>query len=269
MLTPLGNSFNCFTFPMPKNRVSKLVKIEALWNELPVENDFNGPDGYVLKEFMFNPSDYLRKHLLADKTFNEVMDEYVKDFHLNEDEAKSLMNEAREKTGKYTEIVPCKITPFLAPFLFSYFDDSDLKYAQFGFTILLQSRKQDLFRLKEFCLEEEIWTSEHFYKIKNMESITFDMRASRVKELKDECLFKVSYDVSDHSLNLCGFNGMHGLIKNHDSVYIKEAKYSLLDCSFYVKFYIHENASIVNVTGRHEIIIERIYPDLLNKDLYK
>lgn len=272
MLTPLNNSFNCFLFPMKKDsQYTTFFFRNMFWNELPVENDYKGPsDEYVLKSFVLSPVDYLRKHLFVDKTFTEMMDEYVKVFELNEKETETLFRDV--KSNNVSEIVPCKLDPVEV-------QNSHL-WSTLHCSLVLQSRKCDLHRLKNMYFhpndENNGWcttidfspVSINFMAMADTNSYSSDVSFSFDRYTDEKEYPSSDCKLVDYSTSVSSFDELTKCENAFACVFIKQMWYAHLENSFYLDLYTHKNAVITSFSTSSIFRIERVDPHLLNKDLY-
>lgn len=274
MLTPLNDSFNCFLFPMKKDsQYTTFFFQDMLWNELFVENDYKGPsDDYVLKSFILSPVDYLRKHLFVDKPFTEMMDEYVEAFKLNASETERLFHTV--KANDVSEVVPCKLVPAFQ----LQTKANDLVWSMLHGSLVLQSRKCDLHRLKNMYFhpgDENNWctsvsfspVSINFMATADINSYSSDVTFS-VDNYTDETEYPSSDCKIDCTTQVSSFDELTKCQNAFACVFIKQMWYAHLENSFYLDLYTHKNAVIISFSTSSIFRIERVDPHLLNKDLY-
>ena len=125
--------------------------------------------------------------------------------------------------------------------------------------IVLQSRKQALYRLNDTCLSGP--HNEYFAQFVPFSAVfTWDLFAS-VLESDEESIPLFCID----KLPTCDLHKLHDQCED---IFIKKAWFSRLDNCFYIDLYTHEKAVIKDFTMDCTIQILRIDPKTLNKDLY-
>jgi len=236
-----------FLFPMPKKQNDVLLYLTGVpLDKSYKEDDDVSPSGYVFKHFTFSPVDYLKKYLLADKTFAEVVDEYTDVFDLDEMKRKELYEAVQTESQKYVDLVPCTLT-----LLFEEMPSFLGKHKNV-LLFTLQSRKQALHCLRKTYLSDVYGerNEQHFEHPVSRFSLCL---SDKVKQVDDALIVTIE-------------PGTNSLVHQQD-LFVKKLWFSYLDCCFHIELYVHKNAVIKDLTMHQKIRIERVDFKSLNKDL--